>query len=102
MRGENPTFMVRAGPVGLLPRLRDHLGFPLFGGGHHLVLCAAHLRLEEVTIQPDLEAQLPTELMTAKNTPRFDMVLPDHEQFAEMHRRTMPIRSLKDVHGRTV
>jgi len=41
-------------------------------------------------------------LMTAKNTARFDMVLPDHEQFAEMHRRTMPIRSLKDVHGRKV
>jgi len=83
-----------------LPSLRDHCGFPLFTGGQHFVLRAAHLCLEEVTIQSDLEAQLPPELMTAENAPRFDVVLPHHEQLAEVHGRTVPIRSLKDVHRR--
>jgi hypothetical protein len=70
----------------LRPALFDHRGFPLLAGRQHLLSGATHLRLQEFATEPHLQAQLPAELMTAKNATRLDVVLSNHEQLAQVHR----------------
>jgi hypothetical protein len=65
----------------------------------HLVLRAAYLRLHNLELSTDEQQQLSAELMRPQLALRLSAVLLHNEEFAKVHRGTVPIGSLKDVHG---